>query len=38
MEGKLFIVSQSKLTTIISLQVKVTFDMEATVKLVVAKH
>ena len=39
MEGKLKILSESKLTTMISFTgVKVTFDMEATVKLEVVKH
>ena len=39
MEGKLKILSESKLTTILLVSpVKVTFDMEATVKLAVVKH
>ena len=40
MEGKLNILSESKLTTILLLvsPVKVTFNMEATVKLAVVKH
>ena len=38
MEGKLKILSESKLTAIISFTCEGKFDMEATVKLVVVQH
>ena len=39
MEGKLKILSESKLTALLLVStVKVTFDVEATVKLAVVKH